>query len=88
MRFAKSIPPQTIDRNVSDGGRDRICPQAYPYWIIEAEALALNVSFEALRAYFEDDPRTDEDCLLLDIFAPKPIFDKANGTKNGTGGCR
>lgn len=72
LRFAASIPPQTVNRTVNDGSQSVICPQAMPEWMILATG----------RNKFTVDPRTSEDCLFLDIVVPQETFNFKNETNS------
>ncbi|KAF4637403.1 hypothetical protein G7Y89_g693 [Cudoniella acicularis] len=95
LRFAAPIPPTTTNRTVNDGQQGRICAQAAPYWyeimeyfVAGSDAATLAYVEEELTAV-EDaltiaglaapDPRTTEDCLFLDVIAPKNIFEAKKG---------
>lgn len=48
-----------------------------------AISTAPNATFAALDATLLRDPRISEDCLFLDVVAPKLVFDQANTTNAG-----
>lgn len=48
-----------------------------------AVATAPNATFAALDAALLSDPRISEDCLFLDVITPKPLFDRANASRDG-----
>lgn len=75
LRFAKSIPPRTINRVVNNGSIDRICPQAYPDWLLKPQAEARGIPLAVLQAYIYSDVRQSEDCLMLDVKVPTTIWD-------------
>ncbi|KAH8799193.1 acetylcholinesterase [Flagelloscypha sp. PMI_526] len=87
---APQIPPTnrtgiiqaTPDNNV-------ICPQSTPAWIVNSSAFLQDylgpfampldpgpLLLDPSQPTPELDPRTTEDCLFLDVYAPKRIFDK------------
>ncbi|KAL9106968.1 MAG: hypothetical protein Q9227_008091 [Pyrenula ochraceoflavens] len=96
LRFAAPIAPTGRNTTIEDGSTGRICAQGNPAWFGIAEqflvkyfsgqpfdynstAAAVNASLASIPPSV--DPRTTEDCLFLDVVAPKTIFDaKGNGT--------
>ncbi|KIL84943.1 carboxylesterase type b [Fusarium avenaceum] len=92
LRFQAPRPPAKNRAIVQDGRETRICPQAQPAWMATTPQWlfayltkgiqpngtnSANMSLLPAR-----DPRENEDCLFLDIFAPKTALDNV---KNGTG---
>ena len=79
----------------------RICPQALPAWLAisaqfvpaylagkpfdlaAAEASLMNATAQAPPV----DPRTTEDCLFLDVYSPKKVFDRAASNDRQKGGA-
>ncbi|RYP28602.1 hypothetical protein DL767_007143 [Monosporascus sp. MG133] len=76
-RFSKPVPPTNIDREVNDGTTIRTCPQAYPWWLIEQLAPQYGLTPTEFEAFVYSSPMF-EDCLFLDVFVPKSIFDEAS----------
>lgn len=86
---------------VNNGSVGRVCPQASPKW--EDTALTFDTDYltgqkfnmsamemmtsGTIKTLPKQDPRTTEDCLFLDVVAPKTIFDKATSTTNNTAGA-
>ncbi|PIA97498.1 Lipase 1 [Cercospora beticola] len=91
LRFRAPLPPVENRTAVETGEVDRICPQANPAWLLTATqfvpsylagkrnftAADFNVSSSGSASLPEQDPRTTEDCLFLDVQVPKEIFDRA-----------
>ncbi|RFU81020.1 hypothetical protein TARUN_1203 [Trichoderma arundinaceum] len=95
LRFRAPIPPQGIKSTIQDGSIGKICPQMSPNWtniavqfatswttgqlpfnFTEAEMIANNTPLPPV------DPRTTEDCLVLDVIVPKAVFEtKSRGKK-------
>lgn len=90
LRFAAPQPPAVNRSAVQTGNVGRICPQASPAWLRIASAyipqyLAGQTQFNqssfatssngSSSATPAQDPRTDEDCLFLDVVVPQQIFD-------------
>ncbi|EQB56328.1 hypothetical protein CGLO_03680 [Colletotrichum gloeosporioides Cg-14] len=89
LRFRAPQPP-AIDRSVvQDGSFSRMCPQNYPPWMatidwvaeyaksgVIANATAAPSSLTNTTAPARD-PSLSEDCLFLDVMAPKAVFDNA-----------
>lgn len=94
LRFAAPAAP-AVDRSAVDKGTTgRICPQASPAWsaassrVLQSLMLgkqvdgSVEVVYPNSTADFpKQDPRTSEDCLFLDVFAPKAIFEGAGRNK-------
>ncbi|KAK4981106.1 hypothetical protein LTR66_010207 [Elasticomyces elasticus] len=92
-RFAAPKPPAVNRTTIQTGSPDRICPQAGPAWLaIAAQYIPLYLqgqtqfnasSFSSAAsngssALPEQDPRTTEDCLFLDVVVPEQIFNSAD----------
>ncbi|KAF2146985.1 uncharacterized protein K452DRAFT_219186 [Aplosporella prunicola CBS 121167] len=83
LRFAAPVsPPKAKKPIINNGQTTFICPQGIPYWsnIAFARLAGRNVSLGNESDYkIADippvDPRTNEDCLLLDITVPMSVFD-------------
>ncbi|KAK1469991.1 carboxylesterase [Colletotrichum melonis] len=73
--------------NFDKGEEARICPQALPEWtpsLIEQAYQYLfgpNISISASQLL---DSRASEDCLFLDVVAPKKIFDAVRSSETAT----
>ncbi|RYP76921.1 hypothetical protein DL771_001474 [Monosporascus sp. 5C6A] len=76
-RFSKPVPPTNIDREVNNGTTIRTCPQAYPWWLIEQLAPQYGLTPTEFEAFVYSSPMF-EDCLFLDVFVSKSIFDGAS----------
>ena len=96
LRFAAPKVPQGRNPAVQNGSIGKICPQATPAWqaigiqfgnayakgqlpfnyTAAAEAVANGTSTTPMI-----DPRTSEDCLVLDVIVPKSVFDSRNDKK-------
>jgi len=92
LRWAAPVPPTGRNPQVQTGNVEHICPQAVPAWTAIAQNFTLayvqglpfnfSAAEAALQADLESghgppvDPRTSEDCLFLDVFVPKAIFEK------------
>ncbi|OCL04861.1 alpha/beta-hydrolase [Glonium stellatum] len=87
LRFA---PPQTPTANrseVHNGNIGRVCPQATPSWyntagvfvtdILLSKAFNPSSSIPTPTATPAPDPRISEDCLFLDVFVPRQVFESA-----------
>ncbi|KAL9624574.1 MAG: hypothetical protein Q9160_001238 [Pyrenula sp. 1 TL-2023] len=97
LRFAAPVAPTGRDETVTDGSTSRICPQASPAWSAIAAAFipayltgrpfdynATVASLSANQTATPIDPRTDEDCLFLDVYTPRTIFDAAASSNGST----
>ncbi|BCR82668.1 uncharacterized protein ACHE_10070A [Aspergillus chevalieri] len=88
LRFRAPVSPAKNRSEVQTGAQGRVCPQAQPVW---SEDIAPAFLASALTGtqfnqstnissypYVPQplDPRTTEDCLFLDVIAPKKIFDR------------
>lgn len=88
-RFRAPVWPEQNRTHVQDGSVGRVCPQATPIWELDIEpafllSLVTGTKFNQstnISSYpyvpAKLDPRTTEDCLFLDVVAPKKIFDRA-----------
>lgn len=89
LRFRAPVPPKQNRTEVQTGSAGRVCPQASPLWQDEISPAFLasvqsgtpfnqstNISAYPYTPQTPD-PRTTEDCLFLDVVAPKKIFDRA-----------
>jgi carboxylesterase type B len=98
LRFAAPVAPTGRNTKVNNGSVGAICPQASPTWTLIgsefATAYAKGVPFNFTAAVialqsanlsFAPDPRTSEDCLFLDVFVPKHIFDHRSSAGKGNG---
>lgn len=95
LRFAAPVAVSGHSDAVNNGSVGRICAQANPAWVAIASQFIpayltgqpFNVSAaEAALANYSGpapapDPRTTEDCLFLDVYSPKKVFDA--GGENG-----
>jgi hypothetical protein len=63
---------------VQDGSVGKICPQGFPAWTSPAEAfVASYLSGKVKRQLPPVDPRTTEDCLVLDVVVPKNVLQQS-----------
>ncbi|KAI8284668.1 Carboxylesterase [Colletotrichum sp. SAR11_57] len=102
LRFRAPEPPATNRTVVETGASGRVCPQSSPAWLSEAIALVTNVTqglafnSSAFREQQsanasttpvrQPDPRTNEDCLVLDVVVPKSAFEQHRSTNiSGSG---
>ncbi|KAL2794574.1 Alpha/Beta hydrolase protein [Aspergillus keveii] len=85
LRFQAPQPPSINRSTINDGSVGRICPQAYPKWMALERAfiprylagIPFNGSLNLADYHYSPapvDPRTDEDCLFLDILVPKEVY--------------
>lgn len=91
LRFRAPVPPEEDRCEVQTGSIGRVCPQASPIWsediapsfikaVLSGHPQSFNKSTNISSYpyhYQEPDPRVTEDCLFLDVVAPKKIFDRA-----------
>ncbi|KAJ5260869.1 hypothetical protein N7524_008502 [Penicillium chrysogenum] len=97
LRFQAPILPKQNREHIQNGSVGKICPQAAPLWSTNVQPAFLlsyfynqsfsqstNISSYGYKAA-EQDPRTTEDCLFLDVVVPKDIFER---TKNKTATSR
>ncbi|OBT43811.1 hypothetical protein VE00_06304 [Pseudogymnoascus sp. WSF 3629] len=97
LRFRAPVPPKGRNKTVNNGSGNPICPQANPAWLLTAQAFLTGTPIENLTRPGSDsgsgggfsladipkpDPGTTEDCLFLDVYAPKSIYD-AKAKKGG-----
>ena len=90
LRFAAPVAVSGHSDVLNNGSVGRVCAQADPAWTAITAKFApayltgqpFNVSAaEAALANYSGpvpapDPRTTEDCLFLDVYSPKEVFDK------------
>ncbi|KAM7215454.1 carboxylesterase family protein-like protein [Rhypophila decipiens] len=80
-RFKAPSPKVSINRTINDGSVQRICPSANPAWFGISVPYMLSQLFGPLPPGPPPgppppvDPRETEDCLYLDVKAPKAVFD-------------
>ena len=97
LRFRAPKPPTGRSETVDDGSVGRICPQALSLWLdvayAAADTILANGTFDtdgALKNASEapsiPDPRMNEDCLFLDVVAPKKVVDDAQVKPVNSGG--
>lgn len=89
LRFAAPQKPAVDRSSVQTGQQSRICPQASPDWnaiaaqfvprYLAGEHQFNSSSFQpATGSLIPPDNRTTEDCLFLDVYVPKTIFNNAS----------
>ncbi|KAM6477064.1 alpha/beta-hydrolase [Trichoderma sp. SZMC 28011] len=89
LRWRAPIPPKGVQKTIQDGSIGKICPQQSPNWTITAIQFATAWATNQLPSFnFTEaeeianstpqttDPRTTEDCLVLDVIVPKAVLDK------------
>ncbi|KAL6692275.1 alpha/beta-hydrolase [Trichoderma pleuroticola] len=88
LRWRAPIPPTGVKNTIQDGSIGKICPQASPNWTITAMQFATAWATNQLPFNYTEaekiansslhttDPRTTEDCLVLDVIVPKAVLDK------------
>lgn len=95
LRFAAPQPPAVNRSAVQTNNPDRICPQANPAWELIAEQFlpeyftgktvfnssSFSTGGSATTTIPVQDPRTNEDCLFLDVVVPQSIFESAGKGK-------
>lgn len=86
-RFAEPQAPTTVDREINNGTVARICPNAYPWWLIEQLAPQYLLTPQILEAYLYS-TSFNEDCLFLDVAVSRTTFDKAASSDNGSAVCK
>jgi Carboxylesterase family len=100
LRFAAPQPPTGRNPDVQDGSVGAICPQAAPAWsplgvafstaYVTGRPFNFSAAVAALQASNAStptpDPRTNEDCLFLDVIVPKSVFDAGKGYRKRKGG--
>lgn len=95
LRFRAPVPPKQNRTEVQTGSAGRVCPQASPLWQDDITPVFL-ASVQSGKPFNQStnissypytpktpDPRTTEDCLFLDVVAPKKIFDRAQNKTSG-----
>ncbi|EHK46828.1 hypothetical protein TRIATDRAFT_194942 [Trichoderma atroviride IMI 206040] len=95
LRFNAPVPPKGVKSGVQDGHEGKICPQQSPDWTLIATQFVTawatgQLPFNLTEAEINlkntpqppPDPRTTEDCLVLDVVVPKAVFErKSSGRK-------
>lgn len=94
LRFATPVPVTGHSDVVNNGSVGRVCPQAEAAWgaiaaqFIPAYLTGKPFNLSAAEAALASssgqapapDPRTTEDCLFLDVYSPRKVFEqKGNG---------
>ncbi|KAI9841075.1 MAG: hypothetical protein M1838_003785 [Thelocarpon superellum] len=83
LRFAPPVPAKE-NRTIQTSEVSRVCYQALPGWAASQTASQFNSSKPASGAATELpalDPRETEDCLFLDVYVPKNVYDhQSNGS--------
>ncbi|KAI0886712.1 alpha/beta-hydrolase [Annulohypoxylon maeteangense] len=88
LRFRAPVEPPSQDKCViTDGSIGRVCPKSSGNWTIIASQFAksylagLPFNYDLAESLLSDspaavssDPRTTEDCLFLDVIAPRSAF--------------
>ncbi|OJD28713.1 carboxylesterase family protein [Diplodia corticola] len=80
-RFAPPQPPSQLQparRRLNNGQSAAVCPGRRPAWLDVATLFAAGLNYTQANASASAsvvDPRTSEDCLLLDLVVPKAVFD-------------
>ena len=95
LRFSEPLLPGSVNRTLDDGQRARICHQAYPKWLLEIYSKIYGIPAEVINMILMQDPRMSEDCLLLDVIVPVPVFERsskkltmnAQGSQGGQSYC-
>lgn len=97
-RFRPPQPPARNRETVQDGSEGRICPASSPSWFTfnrewtpaYLEGEGFNGTMQQLNAINSTiperaaDPRTNEDCLFLDVLVPEKIYDLKDIARNFT----
>ncbi|KFY69939.1 hypothetical protein V499_09615 [Pseudogymnoascus sp. VKM F-103] len=100
LRFRAPVPPTGRNKTVNNGAGNPICPQANPAWLLTAQAFLTGTPIEnltrpgsgsgsgggfSLADIPKPGPGTTEDCLFLDVYTPKSIYEapKKNPKKGG-----
>ncbi|RYO96284.1 hypothetical protein DL764_007499 [Monosporascus ibericus] len=94
LRFAPPLPPAVNDTSINDGLDSHICPQASPNWLVTSASwigsylsagtipnITYSLSQVNVSAPKTRDPRENEDCLFLDVFAPQNVFHRKGTCK-------
>ncbi|KAL7943995.1 Alpha/Beta hydrolase protein [Trichoderma barbatum] len=88
LRWRAPIPPQGVKKTIQDGSIGKACPQTSPNWTITAVQFATAWATNQLPFNFTEaekianstpqptDPRTTEDCLVIDVIVPKAVLGK------------
>ncbi|KAF4918838.1 Carboxylesterase patB [Colletotrichum viniferum] len=102
LRFRAPELPATNRTVVETSASGRVCPQSSPAWLSEAIALVTNVTQgsafnssafreqqsanASVTPIRQPDPRTNEDCLVLDFVTPNSAFEQHRSTSiSGSG---
>ena len=98
LRFAAPVAPTGRNTKVNNGSVGSICPQSQPAWtplqyefsLAYAQGIPFNMTaaaaaLAAANLSTTPDPRTTEDCLFLDVFVPKNIFNNRSSAQKGKG---
>lgn len=68
---------------MNDGQSAKVCPGALPAWLDVATTFAAGLNYTPANTSATSaavvDPRTSEDCLLLDLVVPRAVFDNKLG---------
>lgn len=97
-RFRRPQPPAQNRDVVQDGSQGRICPASSPSWFTfnrqwitsYLEGEGFNGTMQQLNAINSTiperaaDPRTNEDCLFLDVMVPEKIYGLKDIARNFT----
>jgi Carboxylesterase family len=93
LRFAAPQAPAENRSAVQTGSDGRVCPQANPAWeaiaaqfipeYLLGQPINITTTGSSSQTTVQLDPRTNEDCLFLDVVVPKSILDQA-----GKDGCK
>lgn len=102
LRFRAPVAITGNSATVNNGSVGHICPQAGPAWgaispifvadflqgipfnLTATEQMLQNMSTGGLPP---QDPRTSEDCLLLDVYAPQKVFQQGPASPEGGKGA-
>ena len=101
LRFREPVTPSGRNTTINDGSVGRICPQAQPAWELISTGFvpdflkgtpynlsAAEAGMQSMSSALpQQDPRTSEDCLFLDVVAPQAIFQGASNSTNNTFGA-
>lgn len=97
MRFRAPLPPQNYT-GVDNGSIGRVCPQAPTPWIaitydflnsyVAGQPFNFSAAEAAANTFYVNattsvDPRVTEDCLFLDVYAPKKVLQEAGIGQTG-----
>lgn len=98
LRFQPPQSPREVNRTVNNGDDSRICIQTLTKWMGPAKGFIKDYTNPLVQikdtewvippVWVSDppglpkDPRENEDCLFLDVFVPRPVFDNKE-TKKG-----